>query len=315
MAGINNIWVFADKKDTILELCSGGRTLGEKVTALVIGSRADAQQAIAGGADQVCWLGEKQDGKLIEDYFATILDLVQTQKPDVVLFGTTKRCKLMAGRLAARLGTSALMDVMEFSTNENGLQAKRMVYGGAAIRTESSAAGITIATVGPGVFEKLPEDSGRQGTIEEVSPAGSGAAITCVEKRPKVGEAVNLAAAKRVVAVGRGIANKEDLKMIEELAGLLGAEIGCSRPMAEGVDWLPRERYIGVSGVMFKPDLYIGIGISGQIQHMVGCNQARTIVAINKDKAAPIFQQADYGIVGDLYKAVPALIAVLKSNK
>ncbi|UWG96683.1 electron transfer flavoprotein subunit alpha/FixB family protein [Dehalobacter sp. DCM] len=311
MAGMKNIWVFADKKDAILELCAGGRTLGDKVTALVIAPRTDAEQVIAGGADQVYWLGDKQDGKLIEDYFAAIFDLIQTQKPDVVLLGTTKRCKLMAGRLAARLGTSALMDVMEFSATDNGLQAKRMVYGGAAVRTESSAADLTIATVGPGVFEKLPEDSGRQGTIEDVA-AAAGSAITCVEKRPKVGESVNLAAAKRVVAVGRGIANKEDLKMIEELAGLLGAEIGCSRPLAEGVDWLPRERYIGVSGVMFKPDLYIGIGISGQIQHMVGCNQAKTIVAINKDKAAPIFQQADYGIVGDLYKAIPALIEVLK---
>ena len=103
--------------------------------------------------------------------------------------------------------------------------------------------------------------------------------------------------------------------MVEELAGLMEAEVGCSRPVAEGMNWLPKERYIGVSGAMLKPDLYLALGISGQVQHMVGVNQAKAIVAINKDKAAPIFSQADYGIVGDLYKVLPSLIEKFKAEK
>lgn len=312
---VKDVWVFAEKEDALLELCAGGRRLGEKTTALMIGSKVKAEQVIAGGADQVYKLVENESGKLFEDYFDTILGLIQTHQPEVILLSTTKRSKLLAGRLAATFGTSALMEVMGFKTDESGLLVERMTYGGAAIRTEGSATGITIATVGPGVFNKLPQDSGRQGKIAEVAFVGGGSTLNLVEKRPKSGESVNLAAAKKVVAVGRGLANQEDLKMIEELAGILGAEIGCSRPMAEGVNWLSRERYIGVSGIMFKPDLYFGVGISGQIQHMVGCNQARTIVAINKDKAAPIFEQADYGIIGDLYKIIPALIAILKRYK
>ena len=122
---------------------------------------------------------------------------------------------------------------------------------------------------------------------------------------------MDLSKAKRVVGVGRGLAAQDDLKMVHELAAVLNAEVGCSRPIAEGENWMERERYIGVSGVLLKSDLYLTLGISGQIQHMVGANASQTIFAINKDKNAPIFQYADYGIVGDAVKILPALTAAL----
>lgn len=103
--------------------------------------------------------------------------------------------------------------------------------------------------------------------------------------------------------------------MIEELAQALSAEVACTRPLAEGLNWLPRERYIGISGVMIKPDLYIGIGVSGQAQHMIGMNESRVVVAINKDRGAPLVAQADYAIEGDLYAVVPALIRAIKAHK
>jgi electron transfer flavoprotein alpha subunit len=103
--------------------------------------------------------------------------------------------------------------------------------------------------------------------------------------------------------------------MAEELAGLMEAEVGCSRPVAEGLNWLPLERYVGISGAIVKPELYLAVGISGQVQHMVGINQSRVIVAINKDKQAPMFKQADYGIVGDLNKVLPLLIKKFKAGK
>jgi electron transfer flavoprotein alpha subunit len=312
---LKNVWVFAEKIDAIAELCSGGRSLGEQVSALWLGSKEDAEKLIAFGADKVYWLGENDPARMYEDYTETIAALLKEQQPDLLMIGTTKRCRLIAGRLAASLGISVSNDVMEFSIEDDGLQVKKMVYGGAAIRTEKALSKTAIATVGLGVFEKTEPDTSRQGEIENVEFREPELKIKLREKKAKEGESVNLAAAKRVVVVGRGIAKQEDLQMIEELAELLEAEIGCTRPIAEGVNWLPRERYIGVSGVMFKPELYIGIGVSGQIQHMVGCNQARTIVAINKDKAAPIFAQADYGLVGDLYKIVPQLIEKIKASK
>ena len=139
------------------------------------------------------------------------------------------------------------------------------------------------------------------------------AGVRVIEHRPKQGEVVNLGAAKRVIGVGRGFAAEEDLKMAEELASLMGAEMACSRPIAEGEKWMSKERYIGVSGVVLKPDVYVAVGISGQIQHMVGVNQAKTLVAINKDKNAPIFKQVDIGIVGDIYTVLPKIVEKMKA--
>lgn len=311
MSAVKNVWVLAEKKETIAQLCAGGHQFGETVTALVFGSKPLAEKAIALGADQVYWLNPA-DSIMFEDYTETIYELISEKKPELILAGTSKRCKHIAGRLAARLGTAVLTDTTELAIEENGVQSKRLVYGGAGVRTEESASSIVLATVGAGLFNAAPEDVSRQGTVEEIFFIAPEIKIKYLEKRSKGGASVNLTAAKRVIAVGRGLAKQEDLKMIEELASLIGAEIGCSRPIAEGVNWLPRERYIGVSGVMFKPELYIAIGISGQIQHMVGCNQAKTIIAINKDKAAPVFSQSDYGIAADLYKVVPKLIEILK---
>ena len=143
--------------------------------------------------------------------------------------------------------------------------------------------------------------------------APAAGAIEIVSTSVRDTEAVDLCAAKRVVSIGRGLAAKEDLALIEGLASALEAEVGCTRPIAEGQAWLARERYIGVSGVMLSPDLFVAVGLSGQIQHMVGAAGAKTIIAINKDKSAPVFKQCDYGIIGDLYDVVPQLTAALKA--
>ena len=110
------------------------------------------------------------------------------------------------------------------------------------------------------------------------------------------------------------MAQQADLAMIEELARLLHAELACTRPLAEGLGWLPRERYIGISGATLHADLYLGVGVSGQVQHLIGMNATRVVVAINKDSNAPIFAHADYGIAGDLYQIVPALLQALKER-
>jgi electron transfer flavoprotein alpha subunit len=124
----------------------------------------------------------------------------------------------------------------------------------------------------------------------------------------------DLTRAARIVAVGGGLRAAEDLALIEALAAALDAEVGCTRPVAEGLGWLPRDRYIGVSGAHVAPELYVAVGISGQLQHMAGCRDAGTVVAINTDPQAPIMAQADYAVVGDLYAVVPALTRALTES-
>jgi electron transfer flavoprotein alpha subunit len=210
---------------------------------------------------------------------------------------------------------AALTDVLEFQWEEENLLARHMVFGGGAVRVDRPITQPVIATIGSGVFDastSLTETSGTIQSIDWVEPAWQ---AKLIERRARGGGSVNLAIAKRVVCPGRGVAQQEDLVMIEELAQILSAEVACTRPLAEGLGWLPRERYIGISGAMIKPDLYLGIGVSGQAQHTIGMSESRVVVAINKDRNAPLVAQSDYAIEGDLYQVVPALIRTLKARK
>ena len=313
------VWVYSEKPAFRAELINGACLLAKElegtVAAIVIGSRAEADKAISFGADKVFWLGEKKENALVEDYVPTMARLLEEQKPTLLVVGATKRGKAVAGRLAARLGTSAFTDTKEFTVADGKFSIRHMIFGGGAVRFEKQLTDTAVATVGQGVFDAPVPDEARKGEIVEVPFVEPTWQVKFLEKREKKVTAVNLAAAKRVVCAGRGVAKQEDLAMINELAQVLEAEVGCTRPLAEGLGWLPRERYIGVSGAFLKPELYIGIGVSGQVQHTVGITDSHVIVAIDKDKKAPIFPQSDYGIVGDLYVIVPALINALKARK
>ncbi len=315
MAETREIWVFSEKPALLAELIGCARSLTQgAVVALVAGPRAEAATAIARGADKACWLGETGT-RMVEDFVPTIAKLVSDQKPFAVLLGATKRGKAVAGRLAARLEASTITDVKAFEWTDGALSARHLIFGGGAVRVEQAKSAVVIATLGLGLSEPLPADPSRSGAVVDVPFVEPGWKVQVSGHKPKGSSSVNLAAAKRVVCAGRGLAKQEDLAMIEDLAKTLEAEVGCTRPLAEGLDWLPRERYIGVSGAFIKSDLYLAIGVSGQVQHTVGVTDSRVIVAINKDKNAPIFEQADYGIEGDLYAVVPALIKALKERK
>ena len=160
------------------------------------------------------------------------------------------------------------------------------------------------------------------GTFADVEPSGAGAvkeltwvepahAVRLVASVPVPKSGVDLTKADVVVAAGRGFTEKEELDLARALCDKLGAGLGCSRPLTEGKDWLPTETYIGVSGLMLSPKVYVACGISGQMQHMVGCNRAGKVFAVNKDKNAPIFKQCDLGLVGDIKEVLPALTAAL----
>ncbi|MGO9687308.1 MAG: electron transfer flavoprotein subunit alpha/FixB family protein, partial [Syntrophobacteraceae bacterium] len=139
-------------------------------------------------------------------------------------------------------------------------------------------------------------------------------AVTVISRTAKSREAVDITEAKIIVCIGRGLEKEADVKLARDLADVLGGEVGCSRPIAEELRWLPEDVYLGISGKKVKPDLYIGVGVSGQIQHVTGIRDSKIIVAINRDENAPIFEASDYGIVGDLYQVVPMLIEELKKT-
>lgn len=313
MSKLKKVWVLSDKPAALAELCHGGGILGEEVLAVVPGARESAEQAVKWGAGRVFWLQEAGRDETLEDYAPILAERIRQEQPELILIRANARGKLIAGRLAATLATNVLTDALSVAVADGQVIVEHRAYGGAAIRTEKCLSGTAIVTVGAGVFARAAEDHTRTGTIIEVGAVEPAGKIKCLERRKKEGEAVDLGSAKRVVGVGRGIAKQEDLRLAEELALALEAEVGCSRPIAEGENWMARERYLGVSGVMIKAELYLALGISGQVQHMVGVNSARTIIAVNKDKNAPIFKEADYGIVGDLYKVVPALTNLLKA--
>jgi len=312
MVARHEVWWISEGGTALAELCAAGRELGEKVTALVVGSPSEAGRAIRLGADAACWLGEAGQARLVEDYLETMAGLLERARPGLVLLRANKRGRLIAGRLGAWLGTAALADVKSFETRDGALLASHMLFGGGAVRVEKPCAATALALLPAGVYQAAPEDPARTGPVTEVPFAAPASGIRLLERHPRGGSKVDLAAARRVVGVGRGFAKQEDLAQAEELARALEAEVACSRPVAAGGNWMPRPRDLGVSGATIKPEVYLAMGISGQVQHMVGVLDSKIIVAVNKDKNAPIFQQADYGIVGDLYKVIPLLLAALK---
>ncbi|MEZ9593441.1 FAD-binding protein [Shewanella sp. 10N.261.52.F9] len=313
MSKLSNIWVFSDIASRLPEMIAAGAALGEKVSAFIIGAESEITAAYALGATHVYYLGDKDSQKITEDYSHTIAQVIAANSENsLVLLAPTKRGKALASKLGVQLQAGVVNDVTEISV-ENGICAKHMAYGGLAIAEEKINSQVAIITLSSGVYEALPADASRTGEAVNVTFMEPTTQIKCIERRAKQGESVDLGKAKRVIGVGSGIGTQENLHVAGELATLMGAELGCSRPIAETEKWMERERYIGVSGVMLKPEIYLALGISGQIQHMVGALGSQTILAVNKDKNAPIFQYADYGIVGDINKVMPALISALKA--
>lgn len=175
---------------------------------------------------------------------------------------------------------------------------------------ETIASPFAVITLSSGTFDAQQPDTARSGEVHTVQWQAPAIAVTRTATQARQSNSVDLDKARLVVSVGRGIGSKENISLAEALCQTIGAELACSRPVAENEKWMEHERYVGISNLMLKPELY-GRGISGQIQHMVGANGAQTIFAINKDKNAPIFQYADFGIVGDALKILPALTAAL----
>ncbi|EEG86920.1 MULTISPECIES: FAD-binding protein [Proteus] len=312
MSQFSTVWVFSDALSRLPELMGGASSVGQSINVFTLN---DEQSALAFklGATAVFQLEGKPDDRIIEDYAQSMVETIK-QKGDagLVLLPNTRRGKLLAARLGHRLEAVVSNDAQSLKAEGDALVTKHMVYGGLAFGDETLKTPYCVVTASVGAFDVAPE-TGATGNAQKVAWIAPSQTIVRNSVQPRAINAVDLDKARFVVSVGRGIGSKENIVIAEELAKAIGAEIACSRPVAENEKWMEHERYVGISNLMLKPELYLAAGISGQIQHMVGANGAQTIVAINKDKNAPIFQFADYGIVGDLMKILPALTRQLSN--
>ncbi|HHR5882585.1 TPA: FAD-binding protein [Providencia alcalifaciens] len=307
MSKLSTVWVLSDMTSRLPELIGGALALGEHVNVIALDD-AQTTQAFQLGANQVIQLSGKPDDRIIEDYADTIVDVIkQHGDTGLLLLPNTRRGKLLAARLGARLQAAVSNDAATVVIEDNKPVIKHMVYGGLAFGSETLTSSFSIATVATGTFDAASSNASLSGTAQVAQWIEPKQPVVRTSVQQKAGNSVELDKARLVVSVGRGIGSQENIAIAKALADSIGAEIACSRPVAENEKWMEHERYVGISNLMIKPELYLAVGISGQIQHMVGANGAQTIVAINKDKNAPIFQFADYGIVGDLFKILPAL--------
>ncbi|ECG1190930.1 electron transfer flavoprotein subunit alpha/FixB family protein [Salmonella bongori] len=311
MNKFSSVWVFSDTPSRLPELMSGAQAVGEKVNAFVL-NEADSAIACHLGADHVWLLSGKPEDRMIEDYAAAMAETIrQHSEGGAVLLPNTRRGKLLAAKLGYRLSATVSNDASEVALQDGKAAVKHMVYGGLAIGAETIASPFAVITLSSGTFDAQQPDTSRSGEMHTVQWQAPAIAVTRTATQARQSNSVDLDKARLVVSVGRGIGSKENISLAEALCQTIGAELACSRPVAENEKWMEHERYVGISNLMLKPELYLAVGISGQIQHMVGANGAQTIFAINKDKNAPIFQYADVGIVGDALKILPALTAAL----
>ena len=315
------IWVFSENMDLSLELLSAARALADKlggsVAAVIVSSeKPDANEYIYYGADKVYVIAnEKYKDILIDTYAHALATLAKKNTPYAVLIGSTKNGKDIAPYLAQLLNTGYASEALDLQIENEKLLIKRQVFGGKSVATETFETTPYIVTIPKKRYQKLEKDTSRTGEIieEPIEPIES--KVKIVSKEEKKVSGVKLDEAPKIVSIGRGIKSESDIEMVRELAKLIGAEVGASRPIIADLGWMQGQEWIGISGITVKPDLYIALGISGQIQHIAGIMDSKIIVAVNKDENAPIFEFADYGIVGDIYKVVPVLIEELKKLK
>ncbi|WP_055667048.1 electron transfer flavoprotein subunit alpha/FixB family protein [Desnuesiella massiliensis] len=331
IADYKGVWVFAEQRDgelqkVSLELLGEGRKiadkLGVKLTALLLGDKIEglAKNLVAYGADEVLVAEDPLLKNYTTDaYTKVICDLANEKKPDIFFIGATFIGRDLGPRVAARLSTGLTADCTSLDIDEEGryLLATRPAFGGNLMATIACADHRPqMATVRPGVFEKLAKDESKVANIEKVSFELSEndvrTKVVKVVKEHK--DIVDISEANILISGGRGVGNKETFKLLQDLAEVMGGTVAASRAAVEN-GWLERDYQVGQTGKTVRPNIYIACGISGAIQHLAGMQDSDYIIAINKDATAPIMKAADLAIVGDLNKVIPELIAQVKARK
>ena len=327
----NDVWIVAEHKEgklkkVSLELLGVGKKLAEKtggsLSALLVGHQIEAlAEKLDGYGAQKIFVCESEAlaNYSNEGYTKAIADLAKAHDPAVLLGGATALGKDLLPRVAARLQTGLASDCTGLDINDEGiLVAERPMFAGKVmVDTVTPQARPQMAALRPNVLP-VPEKGEEKAEVEKVAvrinPGDLRAVIKEIVK--SAGEKIDLTEASIIVAGGRGMANKESFKILEELASAFGegAVVGASRSAVDS-DFVSHDIQVGQTGKVVNPNLYIACGISGSIQHLAGMRTSKFIVAINKDAEAPIFQVADYGIVDDLFKVVPLLTEEVKKLK
>lgn len=297
------------------ELITAARILGEPA-AVVVGKPGTAAPLVdglkaAGAAKIYVAESDTAESYLITPAVDVLAALAESASPAAVLLAASADGKEIAGRLAARIGSGLLVDVVDVQA---GPKAVHSIFGG-AFTVEAQANGDTpVITVRAGAIEAEPADgAGEQVSVEVPAPAENATKITARE--PAVaGDRPELTEATIVVSGGRGVGSAENFSVVEALADSLGAAVGASRAAVDS-GYYPGQFQVGQTGKTVSPQLYIALGISGAIQHRAGMQTSKTIIAVNKDEEAPIFEIADYGVVGDLFKVSPQLTEAVKARK
>jgi electron transfer flavoprotein alpha subunit len=292
--------------------------MGLPLNAAVIGSSVDslASEAAAFSVAKVFALQHELLGHYTPDGYTSALEqLIKAEKVRAVVFPHTYQVRDYAPKLATRFGQAFVSDVVAINVEGGSVSFVRQLFQGKLNSNVTAGGELQFVSVQAGAFRSL-EPTAANAVVEAFAPQLDAGKIRSKPEEPfrEAQRSVDLGAAELIVSVGRGIKEKDNLHVVEELAQVLGAELAASRPICDN-GWLPMERQVGSSGQTVSPKVYFAIGISGAIQHLVGMKGSKMVVAINKDENAPIFETADYGIVGDLFEVVPALVEAIKKAK
>ena len=339
IAEYKGVFVFAQQVDNklsgiALELVGKGKDLAKdlntEVTAVLVGHEVKdlADELAAYGADKVILVDDPELKEYrTEPYAHALASVIEKYKPEIFLVGATAIGRDLGPRVSARIHTGLTadctqLDIGDFPINpipgkeqlHNQLLMTRPAFGGNTIATIACPEfRPQMATVRPGVMQKAPKVEGAKAVVEEFNPGftPNDKYVEILEVVKSVVDTVDIMDAKILVSGGRGVGSPENFKILDDLAAVLGTTVSCSRAVVDA-GWKPKDLQVGQTGKTVRPNVYFAIGISGAIQHLAGMEESDIIIAINKDETAPIFDVADYGIVGDLNKIVPALTEKLK---
>ena len=313
------IWAFSEAYDLTLEMLGKAKELANKlqteVAAVLLGNNIQEKgnDLIKYGADKVYLVDDPALERFqAEPYLSVLHNLAANYRPEIIMVGSSRNGKPLAARLATRLDAGCVPDCIGLSVDGGRrLIGDRIAYGGNAVARVAFMSKPQIVTVPARAFEK-PNPQERRGEVVKLNVKIESPKVEVVERKPLETSSVRVEEAEVIVSCGRGLEKKDDIALLEDLAEVLGGQVGCSRPLVEDRKWF--SDWIGLSGHKVKPKLYIASGVSGVIQHVAGIRDSKVIVAINKDPEAPIFEIADYGVVGNLYEVLPALKEALKKQ-
>ncbi|MCK2242245.1 MULTISPECIES: electron transfer flavoprotein subunit alpha/FixB family protein [unclassified Crossiella] len=302
-------------KKSTFELLTAARSLGEP-SAVVVGSPGTAaklKESLAGHGAAKVYVAESEEAAsvLLSPKVAVLAELAGRVSPAAVLVSATIDGKEIAGRLAIRIGSGVLTDAVDVAADGTATQS---VFGGAYTVKSQVTSGVPIISVRPGAIEASPADGAAAEEAVTVPAAGDRVARVTGSEPVVGGDRPELSEASVVVSGGRGVGSAESFAVVEQLADSLGAAVGASRAAVDS-GYYPHQFQVGQTGKTVAPQLYIALGISGAIQHRAGMQTSKTIVAVNKDTEAPIFEIADFGIVGDLFKVAPQLTEEIGKRK